>query len=261
MILRMDNKLDRIGKEMRERQAAAESPEQQTKAREEFEALSPSEKLSQLRLVISGILRKKFLETEQSERTAIMAEYNGLVDQCHASGDNTAIRIDSEELFAQLFHNPVRLDLTKLREQVKAAEMNEQSGVAQILQDLRGVGPSKPLGYLPLDSITYDCAMRVQDLKKELEDSGLKVLELRAPDTEIESGALYAYDDQALRDLLMRNRDILAAENWPTEPEAFILKLKTWIDTKTPLYDIIADAFGDTTNPGRTNPETSGRVQ
>ena len=65
---------------------------------------------------------------------------------------------------------------------------------------------------------------------------------------------LYLYDVHALQELLQRNLDVLEAAGWPTDPEEFILRMNTEdAPLGTPLYDLIADAFGDKDNPCRSD--------
>lgn len=120
------------------------------------------------------------------------------------------------------------------------------------LNDLRNVGINKALGYLAKDIINA-CGIDPEEIKKELKERGICVVELNGRDTNIYSGAVYVYDLNMLKEILERNKSILEEHNWPTEPESFIKNLKRQAPSNTKLFDIIADAFGDKNNSGRTN--------
>jgi hypothetical protein len=65
---------------------------------------------------------------------------------------------------------------------------------------------------------------------------------------------LYVWDQPALAALLRRRADVLQAAGWPVEPEAFVARHReARAEPLTPLYDLIADAYGDRFNPGRTD--------
>lgn len=67
-------------------------------------------------------------------------------------------------------------------------------------------------------------------------------------------GWVYMCHMPALQALLDRDREMLEAAGWPILPLDFIQRTRTeTVDPKTPLYDLIADAYGDKLNPGRTD--------
>jgi hypothetical protein len=139
-----------------------------------------------------------------------------------------------------------------MKEALSPGEDFERKKLAnEYLDHLRKVGPDKPLGYLPLETIIKDCGISVDDLKEELEEKGLRTkifLEGR-----VAGGALYAYDEQTLRQLLSKNRNILKGR-LPIEPSQFVDFIATnYITPYTKLFDIVADAFGDKINPERTD--------
>ena len=112
------------------------------------------------------------------------------------------------------------------------------------LDDLKRVGPDKPVGYLPLRTLIEVCRVNPLTMKQELEERGLKVLILRERDIGTRSGALYAYDEAALQELLHNNKDILNRAGWPSDPELFVRKLKIIQQPGTDIYSLIARAFG-----------------
>jgi hypothetical protein len=123
--------------------------------------------------------------------------------------------------------------------------------IGKILSDLRQVGPQKPLGYLPIETLVKICKVSPESIEKELHEKGLKTLRLKDKETNIVGGALYAYDEIALQELLTIHQELLEKEGWPSENEPFIKHLVVHADQKTDLFNLIADAFNDQSNPSR----------
>ncbi|MBI2472946.1 hypothetical protein HYV70_00110 [Candidatus Uhrbacteria bacterium] len=120
-----------------------------------------------------------------------------------------------------------------------------------LLDDLRKVGPEKPLGYLPIRTLN-EFGIRPEMLQEQLDRlDGVKTLMLSEEESRKAGGALYAYHESSLKKFLEENRQILIEIQWPTDPEEFIRSLKNTVPEKTALFDLIADAFCDKTNPGR----------
>lgn len=119
----------------------------------------------------------------------------------------------------------------------------------EVMRDLRDVGPAKPMGYLPLQSITEFCGIPLADAIEEAQVRGLTwcVFE-ESPDSHIVSGALYVWDRAALGALLQVNRDILAIAEWPLDPDDFVAKVDrvtVYEDIFPALYELIGAAFAD----------------
>jgi hypothetical protein len=121
------------------------------------------------------------------------------------------------------------------------------------LKDIFNVGPLKPLGYLPLDTITDICGRDPADVQKELRARGLKTLRLTMTESNIWSGALYAWDESALHSHLQKNAATLAEAGWPVQTEAFVRHLRHLAPSGTKLFDLIADAFADRDNGWRSD--------
>lgn len=65
---------------------------------------------------------------------------------------------------------------------------------------------------------------------------------------------VYVYDPVSLRDLLDKNKDVLKENGWPTDPNKFVNYVCLIIArSKSALFDLVADVFGDKTNTGRTD--------
>ncbi|OGK18652.1 hypothetical protein A3G67_02220 [Candidatus Roizmanbacteria bacterium RIFCSPLOWO2_12_FULL_40_12] len=135
------------------------------------------------------------------------------------------------------------------------------------LEDLRRVGPDKPLGYLPLSFIHRESGlkaiireMRQKGLKTELFPTveQVKPMNGRGLALPVLSANLYVYDEKALGEFLLKHKDILRHYKWPTKPDKFLKKVaRKTAQSKTELFDLIADAFADYDNPGRLKPGIS----
>ena len=131
------------------------------------------------------------------------------------------------------------------------------------LSDLRTVGPNKPVGYLSVPNIdklgsTVDQEREIAiqaGLKTKFYSLGLPVTDLTGIGISLTwGGALYVYHQEALKELLEANRDLLKKHHWPTEPDKFINKIAgSDARPKTPFFDLVAKAFADDKNPGRLN--------
>jgi hypothetical protein len=115
-----------------------------------------------------------------------------------------------------------------------------------ILQSLALVGPTKPIGYLPLYTIRDVLKMEPQSLARDAEARGLSASLFGADLCCIESGALYLFDRQSLWHLLQSSRAILLANHWPLDPLEFVARIaREWIDPSHPVAPVINRAFGE----------------
>jgi hypothetical protein len=108
------------------------------------------------------------------------------------------------------------------------------------------VGPSKPVGYLPLNAIgaakSASEIVAVAALKR-----GLAAIEFPPEACCIKSGALYVYDRAALTALLQERATAAAAAGLPLQPDAFVAHIAAvWFERDHPAHPIIAAAFGET---------------
>lgn len=126
--------------------------------------------------------------------------------------------------------------------------------IQDILSDIYNVGSQKPLGYLPIDTLEDICGVKLAKAEEDLKMIGLKTLRLNRFQSRVaDRGALYVYDHDTLAQLLSDNITTLNEYGWPHEPESFIRMLKISVPEKNKLYDLIADAYNDKTNIGRTD--------
>lgn len=140
--------------------------------------------------------------------------------------------------------------------------MQEKAGIyhevyiREILSDLSEVGPNKPLGYLPIDTLVEVCGVDIEAYKHTLNQQGLKTLQLSMKESNVGwNGALFAYHEESLKQLLEERKSVLIDYHWPTDPEQFVRHLNVPAPSKTPIFDLIADAFNDRFNSGRTDVE------
>lgn len=115
-----------------------------------------------------------------------------------------------------------------------------------VMSDLWRVGPTKPLGYLPLSTLKRH-GFEAGALAAHFDRLGFGTRRFSPRETVIASGALYVFH-RTLADLLYEYRALLASYGWPTEPQAFVQKVATVEvpeDGSAPLHHLIARAFGD----------------
>jgi hypothetical protein len=123
---------------------------------------------------------------------------------------------------------------------------NERERRAFVLRSLTRVGPEKPVGYLPLNTLVNFAEVEPARVSAEAIARGIAAVQFGPDECCIQSGALYLYDPQALGRLLQAHADTLAATGMPTEPEPFIAQIAAvWIEADHPAYRIIAKAFGE----------------
>lgn len=127
-----------------------------------------------------------------------------------------------------------------------------------VVDHLYSVGTDKPLGCIAQAFLPENKQER-EAITDSLEAKGLKILWLSAEESAYVGGALYAYHPDALSRVLAHGTPVLTEANWPTEPEAFIRKLRDSAKKRTPLFDLICDAFGDQHNYGHTKFIKEGR--
>lgn len=120
------------------------------------------------------------------------------------------------------------------------------------LSDLERVGQNKPVGWMAIKSLTEAGQIaNIEQYRARLTKNGVKTLLLSFEESEVASGALFAYHEEALKNMLNRNRALLENNGWPTEPVAFIYYLKNQAPRGTDLFNFIADTFSDFNNDGR----------
>jgi hypothetical protein len=89
-------------------------------------------------------------------------------------------------------------------------ELRDLMDPDKMLDDLRGVGPDKPVGYLAVEDVGLD----IDVLRRELEGKGLVTRVFEGKGWPGFEGALYVYDRDALAKLLEDNSADLSDSGW-----------------------------------------------
>ena len=114
-----------------------------------------------------------------------------------------------------------------------------------LLRSLTEVGPSKPVGYLPLHTIEEFVQLTPEAVAAAATARGLATVQFGPAACCIKSGALYVYDREALASVLQESADAIVAAGLPPDPDRFVVHIATvWFDKDDPAYPIIARAFG-----------------
>ena len=113
------------------------------------------------------------------------------------------------------------------------------------LRDLSRVGPSKPVGYLPLYTIRDFAHLTPEIVAAQATANGLTATAFSPKRCCIKSGALYVHDPAALARLLLAHAEVLEANGFPINPDRFVAHIaKTWFTQDHPAHSVIAQAFG-----------------
>ncbi len=107
----------------------------------------------------------------------------------------------------------------------------------------------KSIGYLPKNFITKDNQQNIAKVIKQLEARGLRTKKVgRCPAAS--EGAVYAYDENALAELLNRpeNKKILREFGISSDPKKFVHYVITEDASYGPRFDVVAKTFEDNTN-------------
>ncbi len=127
---------------------------------------------------------------------------------------------------------------------MKLSLHSEQIGA--ILRSLERVGPEKPIGYLPLYTITDFLGLDSDELVGRFAKRGLTTVRFDAEHCVIKSGAVYIYDRDALAALLMSVSDVLETFSWPTDPDGFVRAVADeWLTPGYPILRVVQKGFGE----------------
>lgn len=115
-----------------------------------------------------------------------------------------------------------------------------------LLRSLTEVGPSKPVGYLPLNTIENIAQLDPETVAAAARARGLATEQFAPSGCCIKSGALYIYHREALAALLRANADAVHAAGLPLDPGDFVARIASvWFEQNHPARLIIAIAFGE----------------
>jgi hypothetical protein len=115
-----------------------------------------------------------------------------------------------------------------------------------MVRDHIHVGPRKPLTYLPLKTIENVIGITVQEYQSLISKAGNDSIVLDENCCCISSGAVYAFSEKYLDQVLTSNAELLNLLGWPLASRDFIRKIAAeWFDEGHPIRPIIRQAFGD----------------
>src|SRR5262245_528162 len=119
-------------------------------------------------------------------------------------------------------------------------------GAKRILEAHLSVGPHKPVSYLPIRTVENVLGLTVPTYMSLIEKSGNKAAVFEKSQCCINSGAVYAYSDRDLRNILKANQAALVRHGWPATPGRFIRKISSrWLDFDDPVMPVVKKVFGD----------------
>ena len=108
------------------------------------------------------------------------------------------------------------------------------------------VGPEKTISYLPIKTIENVIGITVPVYRSMIENLGNKSAVFLEEECCIYSGAVYAYSETDLDDILRHNRKSLVGHGWPIAPADFIRRIASeWLAEKSPILDVVKKAFGE----------------
>jgi hypothetical protein len=114
-----------------------------------------------------------------------------------------------------------------------------------LLESRLDVGPRTAVSFLPIDTIEKELGLSVHAYVSMLEGAGHHAIVLGMEDCGIAPGAVYAYSENDLAEILKNSEPLLREQGWPTSPADFIRKLAAErLDEKHALLPIIRRAFG-----------------
>jgi hypothetical protein len=118
--------------------------------------------------------------------------------------------------------------------------------VSEILESHLKVGPQKPVSYLPINTIENVIGIAIPVYVSMIESSGNKSIVFKSDECCIKSGAVYAYSERDLVDVLNINRERLSDHGWPADVDNFIRRIASeWLDEGSLLMPVVRAAFGD----------------
>jgi hypothetical protein len=125
-------------------------------------------------------------------------------------------------------------------------ESEREALLRRLVERLLEVGPSKPVGYLPLHTIEAFVQPTPHAVAAAATARGLTTAQFGPAECCIKSGALYVYDREALAVLLQERAAAVSAAGLPLDPDRFVARIASvWIEEDHPASSIIAAAFGD----------------
>jgi len=138
------------------------------------------------------------------------------------------------------------------RELINESTLNSPKDNHYVVKDLLSIGNNKPLGYLPLDTITKDEFGGYEGIVKDIiswsDSKKYEHILCSEDECSVSSGALYIYDPISLKNILTEYKDILVNAGIPTTPNEYVtyIKKNTVYERKWPeAYVVIGLTYGD----------------
>ncbi len=133
----------------------------------------------------------------------------------------------------------------EIQEQPKKKFVVENPGEIY-MNDLYCVGPEKPMGYLPLNTLEKFSDKNEEELIAYLKTKNIETKSFGPEAPSWHGPSLYAFHRKSLQGLLDENNSILIANAWPTNVDEFVEKCNGHLVLEPgPLQDIIIQAFGN----------------
>ncbi|HZR73731.1 hypothetical protein [Bradyrhizobium sp.] len=206
--------------------------------------VEPSDKLGAILISIDLSILGAEPSRYDAYAAAIRKEFAHVPDAAYRAGRSDVLRrfaarpvIFPDAAFARALDKTARDNLAR---ELAALEGDRS------LRSLAEVGPAKPVGYLPLDTIRNFTTLSVEAVANEARARGLAAAQFDSDACCIKSGALYVYDREALAKVLKAQAGAVAIAGLPNEPDRFVAQIASvWYPEDDPAYRVIAAAFGE----------------
>lgn len=116
----------------------------------------------------------------------------------------------------------------------------------RILDSHLNVGKEKPVSCLPIKTVEGVIGITIPAYKSMIESMGNRWSMFSPEESCISSGAIYAYNDAYLDNILRDNGDLLSSNGWPVTSEDFIRRIASeWLEDDNPILPVVKKVFGE----------------
>lgn len=123
---------------------------------------------------------------------------------------------------------------------------SQKDKLSRILNSHLILSKRKSVSYLPKNTIENHIGITLEDYTKMILGNKNKYIIFSDKETYIYSGAIFAYNEEFLGELLENNYNIIVENRWTTNPEEFVKRIAfEWIEDDNPIKKIIKLSFGD----------------
>jgi hypothetical protein len=131
-----------------------------------------------------------------------------------------------------------------MAEETIAGHLSENAKL--ILREHLKVGSEKPISYLPIRTVEKVIGITVVAYEAMIQNLGHQCAVFQPAESCINSGAIYAYSEPDLVNILKHNHEILTKHGWPVTPADFVKRMASeWLDEESPIKPIVRAAFGE----------------